>query len=133
MTPLLLALALETSLAEARYDLPAGLLLAVCLHETRGRSVVVRESRGRCSAGPCQVLAPDCDRARLQRLLVLSVNVDLAARVLVRARETCRRHPGWRCCRDHWVGAYNGGSRGYARRVLAVWRRLMWRPRGGEI
>lgn len=133
MTALLLALALETSLAEARYDLPSGLLLAVCVHESRGRNLITRELGGHCSIGPAQVLVRGCERARLRRLLVLSVNADAGAQVASWARETCRKHPGWACCRDHWIGCYNSRSPGYARRVLAVWRRLIWRPRRGEI
>lgn len=133
MTPLVLsaALLLECQAAEARWALPPLLLCAVVLHESGGRQrLVVRERDGHCSVGAAQVLVPGCERERVQRLLVLSVNLDEGARVLVRARERCRRHPRWAMCRVHFVGAYNGGSRSYASRVLRVWRRLL--GRGGE-
>jgi len=132
VTPLLLALLLEAQAAEVRHDLPPLLLLAVVLHESGGRErLVTRERGGHCSAGVAQVLVPGCDRARLQRLLVLATNLDAGAAVLARSRRLCARHPRWAACRRSEFALYNAGSRAWWPHVERIWRRLMWR-RGGE-
>lgn len=132
MTPLLLALLLEARAAEVRWQLPPLLLVAVILHESGGRQrLVVRERGGHCSVGAAQVLVPGCERARVQRLLVLSTNLDQGAAVLSRSRVTCRRHPRWRACRRSEWALYNAGSTKWWRGVERKWERLRWRP-GGE-
>lgn len=128
--PLVLLL-LEAREAEVRHALPPALLVAVILHESGGRQrLVSRERGGACSVGPAQVLVPGCDRARLRRLLVLSAGLDAAGAIAARGRLVCARHPRWRCCRAHWIGAYNAGSPRYAARVLRAWSWLL--GRGGE-
>jgi len=110
--------------AEARWQLPAGILLAVILAEAGGRARLVTRERHGCSVGPAQVYVPGCHRARVQRLLVLAVNLDRAGALLAGSRRLCGQHARWRACRTHWVGGYNGGSPGYAARVVAIWRRI---------
>jgi len=123
------ALLLEAQAAEVRWALPHLLLVAVIAHESGGRQrLVVRERGGHCSAGPAQVLIRNCDRSRLQRLLVLSTNLDEGARILARSREICRRHPRWRACRRSEWALYNSGSASWWRGVASKWRRLRWRP-----
>ena len=129
MTPLALALLLlDAREAEVRWALPPALLVAVAWHESRLKAGLVRHERiGGCSVSVSQIYLPDCDRTRMQRLLVASVALQEGARLLARARRTCRAHPRWRGCHGglEWVGWYNGRSRGYADRVLALWRRLL--------
>lgn len=123
----LLSLLLEAREAEARWALPPALLVAVVIAESNGRRLVFRERGGHCSVGPAGVLVRGCERERLRRLLVLSTNLDEAGRIAARGRLLCEKHPRWRCCRTHWIGAFNSGSPRYASRVLRIWRRLLRR------
>ncbi len=129
--PLFLLL-LEARQAELRYQLPPLLLAAVVLAESGGRQrLVTPEHSGHCSAGAAQVLIRGCDHARLQRLLVLSTNLDRGAAILASSARTCSRHPNWEACRRSRWARYNTGSRTWWPRVAAIWRQLLWR-RGGE-
>jgi len=115
-------LAVEIERAERRHHLPALLLASVVLAESGGRNVVsaVRRCGGR-DVGPAQVHTHE--RERLQRLLVLSVNLDEGARILVRSRDLCRRRQLAYCRRSHWAG-YNARSLTWWGRVAAIWGRL---------
>lgn len=132
MTPLFLALLLEARAAEARWELPPLLLVAVCLHESRGRNIVTGERDGHCSAGPAQVLVRGCDRERLRRMLVLSVNLDEAGRLLARSRDVCSRRPRWAACKRSPFALYNSGSSRWWRGVSRIWDRLRWQF-GGDV
>ncbi len=130
--PLLLALLLEVREAEVRWALPPALLVAVVLHESSGRQrLITRERGGHCSVGAGQVMVRGCHRERVQRLLVLSVNLDAAARVLDRSRRLCEAHRRWSACRRSRWALYNAGSATWWGGVARIWRRLLWR-RGGE-
>lgn len=114
--------------AEARYQLPPGLLAAVVMHESSGRKIVVRgvgKGRAGCDVGEGQIHVPGCDRRRMRTLLTLSVNVNEAGRLLARSRSRCSRSvPPRFCRRSEWAG-YNAGSPGWWGRVARVWRRFL--------
>lgn len=116
-------LAAEVLRVERRHHLPPLLLAAVVLAESGGRSLVLA-SRGGCDVGVAQVHVPGCAPARVAALLPPGRSLEAGALVLDRSRRLCAQWPRWGCCRVHWVGAYNAGSRGYAVRVLRIWRRL---------
>jgi hypothetical protein len=128
VTPLLFALLLEARMAEVEHAIPPLLLVAVIAHESGFRQrLVTREKHGHCSAGAAQVLVRGCDRARVQRLLVLSVNLDAGARILASSRATCRRHPRWGACWRSEYALYNARSERWWSGVARKWRRLVGR------
>lgn len=117
----------EVQRVEARYALPSALLAAVVLAESGGLKLIAR-GRGKggrgCDSGEGQIHVPDCDRRRLQRLLVLSTNLDRAGYLLARSRTFCAAHPRWVSCRRSEWARYNGGSPTWWGRVAKIWRRL---------
>ena len=122
------SLIVQSRLAEVRHALPPLIITAICAHESGFRQrLVTREKHGHCSAGAAQVLVRGCDRARVQRLLVLSVNLDAGARILASSRATCRRHPRWGACRRSEWALYNANSSRWWSGVARKWRRLVGR------
>jgi len=136
MTPALLALAIlaqpETSRAvgprtarqlaraciraERRHGLPPGLLCAVALAETGGRSRIRRYGRD-CDVGPWQLRVPGCPGAvvRIMTRAGIEAQAEAAAWLLRIRRDPAGPCPWWR---------YNPGSRRWCKKVMDIQRRL---------
>lgn len=122
------AIVLEADRASRRYSLPVGLLVAVVMLESTGRAglIVKRRCGYDVGAGQLHEHGTDIPRQRLQRLLVLSTNLDLAARHLARSRERCLTHPRWPVCRACTGGFYNAGAaKRWCRRLGRVYNRII--------
>jgi hypothetical protein len=106
-----------------KHGIPTMLLAAVILAESGGRKIVTRHKYG-CDVGEGQIFVPACDRLRMQRLLVLSVNVDRGADLLGESQKRCMARKIRPCLRSKWA-LYNAGSRGWWPRVKRIWGRMM--------
>lgn len=96
-------------------------VLAIIHTESRGQAGVVRhESNGTCSAGLGGINGP-CDAP----LLDPGQNVRAIVRILRAGRTFCARSPRHRVCQAGALGAYNGGSGSYVRRVKATRRAIL--------
>ena len=145
----LAALVAAASPVEQRYDLPAGLLVAVVLVESGGRAGLISRRRkcGGVDVGAGQIhvhidqlrfarvlafptFAISVDQRRIRQLFALSVNLDRAGKILASSRKRCRAHPRWTACRRSEFALYNAGSRTWAGRVHRAWRRLLGADRG---
>lgn len=128
----LAALIAAASPVEERYALPAGLLVAVVMLESSGRVglVVKRRCGYDVGAGQLHIHGNNISRQRIQRLLVLSTNLDLAGAHLARSRERCRARPRWAACRAcpeeiEGFGLYNGGAaKRWCARLSQVYNRI---------
>lgn len=116
------SLASEILLVERAHGLPSGLLAAVVLAESGGRSVVVRGTgRGKrgCDVGLAQIHLPDCPLALVGIMLRRLNNLEAGAIILSWSMRWCQGRgcpcPGWR---------YNPGSRAWCPRVMEIWGRL---------
>lgn len=118
------AIVAEAERAERRHHLPSGLLLAVVLIESGGRSIISKRRKcGGWDVGVGQVHTHDRDR--FQRLLTLSINLDESGRLLRGSIDRCEAHPSWSACRSCAAGLYNaGGHKRWCTRLKKVYSRL---------
>jgi hypothetical protein len=110
--------------AEARYQLPPALLVAVVSHESSGKFIVTRERQGGCSIGWAQIYAGDCNGERARRFRDMRENVYEGARLLARSRAKCAAHPRWLPCRRWEYSLYNALSAKWSRNVKRIHRGL---------
>ena len=107
-----------------KYGLDPVLLGAIMLHESGLNPHALRIDRRGCDVGIAQIRFSPCPHPKRRKMSIWR-SVRAASRLLSRRRAKCESG-GWpeRYCGVHWVQTYNGKSKGYAERVLAVYERL---------
>lgn len=124
MTTAIMVLAI---MAEHQHGLPAGLLTAVVMAETGGRSVVAT-GRGAgklgCDVGVAQIHVPGCRPMDVAKVLPIVANLEEASNVLSRSRRWCSIRPKHRRCINSVWHRYNPGSRTWWPAVNAFLRKF---------
>lgn len=117
----------ESRKVENKHNLPRGLMMAVVLAESGGRKVVGYfrgENKTGCDVGEAQIHVKKCKRDRMQRLLVLSTNLDVGAKLLSESRKKCELHPRWAACKRGEFALYNEKSKSWWGRVKNIWQNI---------